>query len=262
MNLREPSSALSFTPNSDERIFLDNHRFVNNQGEQRRHKFHSYIIRHILPAHEIAQTIDTDTVIDESKKAMRQFREPLRRRLYLDKSSLPTPIEISQDIEAIYGESVELLDTLDHHYHQSLSPQDKAQCRGMRSEILVFSLLARDMTGEECDKYTAIPSTIEEDIQPIRQHSRQGYDCRLIYRESGDTLKLQVKTSNRGAQKYRYDSTITMVSVEEIAGNSEQVQPLIDALVSEVDGSDFDEEIVKKSQERLHLILSKGQLIS
>ena len=53
MNLKESSSALSFTPDSDERIFLDDHRFVNNQGEIRRHKLRSYIIRHTLPAHEI-----------------------------------------------------------------------------------------------------------------------------------------------------------------------------------------------------------------
>lgn len=108
---------------------------------------------------------------------------------------------------------------------------------GSESEIAYFALPNHDLTGEDNDRYTVLPSTLEQDQQlgPNASGESQRFDFIVRDRQEGTTIRSQVKSGHSFRERYAED--ILVVHMSDLSGDSHSIRDLEDALLADVRGN-------------------------
>lgn len=193
---------------------------------------------------------------NQNRIALNKLAHPMQERLALAQRGETPPVELRKDIEAIYGSGVEQLKfLLEQHYTiGDASPGTQSHIEGSLSELTVFLLAARSLTGEDTDPHLIMPSTYAQDYAPIlKDGTRQGYDFTVV-RNDGTHIPLQVKTSTGHVDKYYADHILVVSIAELIDGTTTDPHGLAEAMYFEISNAQtYNRELIDTAAARLEV---------
>lgn len=226
---------------------------VDTAYKERRLKYADYVLGHLMryePCYYSSY---------QNRTMLNKLAHPVQKKLALNAyNGTPAP-DLAKDIEAIYGNGAPQLDFILSELHRAdrYSPGVRAEIEGGLSELTVFLLLARPLTGESTDRYLTIPSTQSEDNGPVTEGGlHHGYDFVVIRTDDSTRIPVQVKTGATGGEK-RYAEDILVVSVAELVdGQKTSPRALAEALHSEIGNTKaYKEELIETASRRLFTAL-------
>lgn len=199
---------------------------------------------------------------------MKSLAMPMYRRVSYDRRHKTAPIALEHDLSSVYGETTDLLEKLraeyDYYHADVFATPDNATevryLRGRLSELTFFSLMSRDIYGDDDDEWNVIPADRQDDlgtVDPDGEHS--GYDFRLLHRKSEQTILTQIKTSGQSLKRYRDNIlVIPMLQIASDRDNLLDLATLQHSLINEVkaESSFGDDEAIASAREKLHFRLS------
>lgn len=204
---------------------------------------------------------ERDDINQLCEDAKQQLSSPMNDRLRYEDPRQPLPPELSQKIEAIYGQAAKVLDFMCYQRRLDVSATvgrqtDKPSIKliGDSTEMTFFCLFTRLMNGNDTDSHIVIPATISEDQGKFdEQHARLGFDFHVIQR--GDdpiSIKLQIKTTEHQTEEMAYSQDILVLSLESIAGGAGAAHKLQQAIIQEVQGDpNYDISLIQTATDRL-----------
>ena len=194
----------------------------------------------------------------QNRIALNQLAHPIQQQLAIEQYDGVAPADLPKEIEAIYGYGAKQLKFLLDQEETIRNPHVHANVEGGLSEMTVFLLATRRLTGEAGDPYLIIPSTEAEDNGPVASDGvHYGFDFKVIRRRDGVVIPLQVKTSLVDAVSYHED--ILVVSVADLVYDRDDtyaVKPapltLARSIYFEIEGArNYDEALIEMAEERL-----------
>jgi hypothetical protein len=223
-------------------------RDVDEAYTKRRLKYAGRILAHLMrhePCYYSSQ---------QNRTALNKLAHPMQKRLALKECGGVPKAALTKDIEAIYGNGGPQLGFLlsEARHADEGSKGRLGEIEGSLSELAVFLLVARSLTGEDTDRYSIVPSTNEQDRGEITEDGlRHGFDFTVI-RDDAVRIPLQVKTGIPHPDR-RYPEHILVVSVAElIDGENASPRELAEALDSEISGaSNYNKQLIDTASERL-----------
>jgi hypothetical protein len=193
---------------------------------------------------------------DQNRITLNQLAHPLQQRIAIEQQGGVASQDLVKDIEAVYDHAAEQLKSLISQAETFQGTPEYADIIGSLSELNIFLLSARSLTGEDSDAYSLIPSTNAEDKARLtREGIRQGIDFKVIRRSDGVQIPLQVKTSAYPGKIYSSD--ILVVPVNDLVYDPGRRKPassidLSRAMLAEIEGrQDDDSELIDLAQQRL-----------
>lgn len=195
---------------------------------------------------------------DQNRIALNQLAHPLQQRLVIEQQGGAAPHDLAKDIEAVYGYAAEQLKFLVEQADTMRGTPEYADIIGSLSELNIFLLAVRPLTGEDSDAYSLIPSTNAEDKARLTHEGiRQGIDFKVIRRRDNVQIPLQVKTSANPNKVYSSD--ILVIPVNDLVYDPGRRKPassidLSCAILAEIEGrQDYDCDLIDLAQERLFI---------
>ena len=194
----------------------------------------------------------------QNRIALNQLAHPIQQQLAIEQYGGTMPSELPKEIEAIYGYGAEQLKFLLDQEASIHNPHIHANVEGGLSELTVFLLATRHLTGEVSDPYYIVPSTEAEDNGPVTPEGvHHGFDFKVIRRHDGIQIPLQVKTSP--VRTVPYVDDILVVSVADLVQdrtNARTVTPtpltLARSIYFEIEGAqNYDEKLITMAEQRL-----------
>lgn len=201
----------------------------------------------------------------QNRTALNKLAHPMQKRLALKEHASKPKAGLTKDIEAIYGNGGPQLDFLLAEVRRADegSKGRRAEIEGSLSELAIFLLAARNLTGEATDRYSIIPSTNEQDRGAITEDGmHHGYDF-MVIRSDNTRIPLQVKTGLPHPDRH-YPEHILVVSVAElIDGQDVPPRALAEALYAEITGArDQNTQLIETASERLFAAFDTYEIAS
>jgi hypothetical protein len=226
---------------------------VDTAYKERRLKYADYVLNHLTrcePSYYSAY---------QNRTTLNKLAHPVQKQLALNAyNGRPTP-DLAKDIEAIYGNGAPQLEFIlsELRHADRYSPGVRAEIEGGLSELTIFLLLARSLTGEDTDRYLITPSTQAQDNGPVTADGlHHGYDFIVIRTDDNARIPVQVKTGVTRTDKH-YAEDILVISVAELVdGQNTSPRALAEALHSEISSTKtYNAELIETASRRLFIAL-------